>query len=425
MYVFQLLHPIWWAVELSSMCFIPDSTYELLQAISKSNVYGRYKSVAEALYLCEELVEMLAMLSGCWPVHRKVQSCHMGNHCCPLAMSVPRIKKQGQCTHKDWGIIQSDCMANHDLIDTDWFKSVGDHFKDFILYRDCHYFPMVHNHPEKLESFEDATLNLLLVVKSLAENSERREAVRSTWGHERDVRLRTRTGSEIARVRTLFLLGLPLPSLVHTQKSVDLEDSVQQDILQWEFFDNFYNLTLKDMNFLRWISIYSSSVAYVLKGDDMFVNMDNILEYLLAAPQDGGSPLLLGSVVTDSYVVRDAGSKYFIPTVMFDGYMYPHFVSWGSYVMSREVLRRLQAVSGDVQKFPLDDVWLEMCLHRANVSLTSHQGFRTLGVPQLKSADMQVCLYRDVMSVHRFLPTQLLNMWKMFTDPTIKCTRLH
>ncbi|XP_078711327.1 UDP-GlcNAc:betaGal beta-1,3-N-acetylglucosaminyltransferase 7-like [Lampetra fluviatilis] len=196
---------------------------------------------------------------------------------------------------------------------------------EFILYRDCHYFPMVHNHPEKLESFEDATLNLLLVVKSLAENSERREAVRSTWGHERDVRLRTRAGSEIARVRTLFLLGLPPPSLVHIQKSVDLEDSVQKDILQWEFLDNFYNLTLKDMNFLRWISIYSSSsssrrVAFVFKGDDdMFVNVDNILDYLVAAAQDGGSPLLLGSVVTDSYVVRDAGSKYFIPTAMFHG----------------------------------------------------------------------------------------------------------
>ncbi|CAM9303202.1 unnamed protein product [Lampetra fluviatilis] len=48
-----------------------DTTNDLLQTISKPNVYGRYKSVGEILYLNEELLEMLAMLSVCWPVRRK------------------------------------------------------------------------------------------------------------------------------------------------------------------------------------------------------------------------------------------------------------------------------------------------------------------------------------------------------------------
>ncbi|XP_061416721.1 uncharacterized protein LOC133347975 [Lethenteron reissneri] len=49
-----------------------NSTNELLQAISRSKVYGRYKWVGEILYQGEELLEMLAMLSVCWPVRRKV-----------------------------------------------------------------------------------------------------------------------------------------------------------------------------------------------------------------------------------------------------------------------------------------------------------------------------------------------------------------
>ncbi|XP_078454105.1 uncharacterized protein LOC144720851 isoform X2 [Lampetra planeri] len=49
-----------------------NTTNDLLQTISKPNVYGRYKSVGEILYLNEELLEMLAMLSVCWPVRRKI-----------------------------------------------------------------------------------------------------------------------------------------------------------------------------------------------------------------------------------------------------------------------------------------------------------------------------------------------------------------
>ncbi|XP_075914063.1 acetylgalactosaminyl-O-glycosyl-glycoprotein beta-1,3-N-acetylglucosaminyltransferase-like, partial [Petromyzon marinus] len=213
-----------------------------------------------------------------------------------------------------------------------------------------------------------------------------------------------------------LLLGL-LFGLLHVQKSVDLEDSVQRDILQWEFPDDFYSLALEDKNWLRWISICSRSrVAYAFEDDEeegneeeMFVNVDNILDYLLATAQGGGSPLLLGSVVTDSHVVRDAGSKHFDGDTSCAGV---------GFVMSREVMR-LQAVSGDVPKFP----------PRRRLACTepaSHQGLGTPGVPRLQSADTQACSYRDVMSVHPCRPARSpLNTWRMLTDPTTKCARLH
>ncbi|XP_078471983.1 uncharacterized protein LOC144733851 isoform X1 [Lampetra planeri] len=49
-----------------------DTINELLKTIGRPNMFGRYKRVDEVIYLAEELLEALAMLSVCWPVRRKI-----------------------------------------------------------------------------------------------------------------------------------------------------------------------------------------------------------------------------------------------------------------------------------------------------------------------------------------------------------------
>ncbi|CAM9266677.1 unnamed protein product [Lampetra fluviatilis] len=71
-----------------------NSTNELLQAISRPTVYGRYKSVGgEIVSLTEELLESLAMLSVCWPVRRKI---YEAGAVAPLVQSL----RQGRSAEK-------------------------------------------------------------------------------------------------------------------------------------------------------------------------------------------------------------------------------------------------------------------------------------------------------------------------------------
>ncbi|XP_061411996.1 uncharacterized protein LOC133345335 [Lethenteron reissneri] len=70
-----------------------NTTNELLQAISRPSVYGRYKSVGVIIYLTEELLEMLAMLSVCWPVRRKI---YEAGAVAPLVQSL----RQGRSVEK-------------------------------------------------------------------------------------------------------------------------------------------------------------------------------------------------------------------------------------------------------------------------------------------------------------------------------------
>ncbi|XP_078454134.1 uncharacterized protein LOC144720878 isoform X2 [Lampetra planeri] len=70
-----------------------NSTNELLQTISRPNVYGRYKSAGEILYLGEGLLESLAMLSVCWPVRKKI---YEAGAVAPLVQSL----RQGRSVEK-------------------------------------------------------------------------------------------------------------------------------------------------------------------------------------------------------------------------------------------------------------------------------------------------------------------------------------
>ncbi|KAG7270322.1 hypothetical protein CRUP_030222 [Coryphaenoides rupestris] len=70
----------------------------------------------------------------------------------------------------------------------------------------------------------------------------------------------------------------------------------------------FFNLTLKETHFLKWFNTYCAGVRYVFKGDDdVFVSVDNILEYL-----EGIGPtknLLVGDVLFKAKPIRKKENK--------------------------------------------------------------------------------------------------------------------
>ncbi|XP_058246596.1 UDP-GlcNAc:betaGal beta-1,3-N-acetylglucosaminyltransferase 7, like [Hemibagrus wyckioides] len=315
-----------------------------------------------------------------------------------------------------WNISAINCTADSVVLSQSWFQNLDPRFHRFVLHRHCRYFPMIMNHPEKCAGDVD----LLIVVKSVIEQHDRRQAVRLTWGKEHTINGK--------RIKTLFLLGTPAPEkdARNLQKLIEYEDRIYGDILQWNFMDTFFNLTLKEINFLRWFNIYCKNVRFIFKGDDdVFVNPTNLVDLIdFRIKEDMVQNLFAGDTISKAVPIRNQKSKYFIPKELYDK-PYPPYAGGGGFVMSSHLARRLFTVSEKMALFPIDDVFLGMCLQELKVAPEKHPGFKTFGIVKHKASLMnsEPCFYRHLIVVHKMSPEELMRMWDTVHDEKLTCTR--
>nr|XP_008524338.1 PREDICTED: UDP-GlcNAc:betaGal beta-1,3-N-acetylglucosaminyltransferase 7 [Equus przewalskii] len=315
-----------------------------------------------------------------------------------------------------WDVTTTNCSANVNLTHQPWFQSLEPHFRQFLLYRHCRYFPMLLNHPEKCSG----DVYLLVVVKSVITQHDRREAIRQTWGREQESAGRGR-----GAVRTLFLLGTAAKQeeRVHYQQLLAYEDRLYGDILQWDFLDSFFNLTLKEIHFLKWFDIYCPNVRFIFKGDDdVFVNPTNLLEFLAYwRPQED---LFVGDVLQHARPIRRKDNKYYIPGVLYSKPSYPPYAGGGGFLMAGSLAHRLHHACDTLELYPIDDVFLGMCLEVLGVQPTAHEGFKTFGISRNRNSRMnkEPCFFRSMLVVHKLLPPELLAMWRL-VHGNLTCSR--
>ncbi|KAM4771318.1 UDP-GlcNAc:betaGal beta-1,3-N-acetylglucosaminyltransferase 7 [Rhinophrynus dorsalis] len=312
----------------------------------------------------------------------------------------------------EWDVSSINCTANWNLTKMDWYKTLEPNFQQFLLYRHCRYFPMIINNPRKCHG----DIDLLIVVKSIITQHDRREVIRQTWGKERDINGKN--------VRTLFLLGTAMKEeeRANYQKLLDFENQIYGDILQWDFLDSFFNLTLKEVHFLKWMSIYCHNIKYIFKGDDdVFVSPTNILEYL---DGNNNTDLFVGDVLFKARPIRKKENKYYIPTALYDKPLYPPYAGGGGFLMGGPLAKKLYKASEALELYPIDDVFLGMCLEVIQVKPIMHEGFKTFGIVKNKNSKMnkEPCFFRSMLVVHKLLPDELMHMW-VLVHSNLTCTR--
>ncbi|XP_033977002.1 N-acetyllactosaminide beta-1,3-N-acetylglucosaminyltransferase 2 [Trematomus bernacchii] len=267
---------------------------------------------------------------------------------------------------------------------------------------------------------------LLLAIKSTELNFKNRHVIRQTWGQGGWVAGRKRNSNGGGYVRRVFLLGKENTEELGVDLSeiLQMESKLHGDILQWDFSDTFFNLTLKDVLFWSWFSSSCGQTSFVFKGDDdVFVNTPNMLSYLkgeLKKPQahESMKDFMVGDVIIRALPNRVKKSKYYVPESFYKG-QYPLYAGGGGVVYSGLLAKRLHDVSKRVHLFPIDDVYVGMCMARLNAGPVHHPAFLTFDFTG--NDEDQLCSYHGILLVHRRLPNQVLKLWANMKNTEAQC----
>ncbi|KAM7396189.1 hypothetical protein PAMP_019247 [Pampus punctatissimus] len=258
----------------------------------------------------------------------------------PQTVSKPQVKSKGKAKTQRKNVMPTKA-AGKPLPTMPPFD-----FESYLREKDNRNFRLLIDQPEKCHIGRGGTTApyMLIAVKSVAADFDKRQVVRRTWGKEG----RFQKGVSI---RTVFLLGVPRnqTALPLWDRLLAYESQTYRDILLWDFKDTFFNLTLKETHFLEWVNSSCPHVKFIFKGDaDVYVNVENILEMLQGQKSD--EDLFVGDIIVHAKPIRRRSSKYYVPEFMYGGGLYPSYAGGGGFVMSGYTARRLSSACQQVCK---------------------------------------------------------------------------
>lgn len=275
--------------------------------------------------------------------------------------------------------------------------------------RATHYQYLI-NHEEKCRAQD---VLLLLFVKTAPENYKRRSAIRRTWGNEKYVQSQLN-----ANIKTLFALGTPSNPLTkeEMQRKLVWEDQMYHDIIQQDFADTFYNLTLKLLLQFSWANSFCPHAKFLMTADDdIFVHMPNLIEYLQSLEQIGVQDFWIGRVHRGAPPIRDKRSKYYVSYEMYQWPAYPDYTAGAAYVVSSDVVAKVYEASQTLNSsLYIDDVFMGLCANKMGIVPQYHVFFSGEG-----KTPYHPCIYDKMITSHGHVQ-DLQDLWKDATHPKVK-----
>ncbi|XP_058615362.1 beta-1,3-galactosyltransferase 2-like isoform X2 [Onychostoma macrolepis] len=199
---------------------------------------------------------------------------------------------------------------------------------------------------------------LVLMVPVAPHEVNARNAIRSTWGNESSVQGKA--------VLTLFLVGLT--GGAEAQQQLEEESRQHRDLLQSNFVDSYFNLTIKTMVIMDWLATRCSQATFSMKVDsDMYINLENLMSVLLS-PNTPRQNYITGYLMWDQYVIRDKNSKWYVSVELYPESKYPTYVLGMGYVFSNDLPPKIVEASEAIKPFNIEDAYVGACLKRLGIN---------------------------------------------------------
>ncbi|OCT90419.1 hypothetical protein XELAEV_18019033mg, partial [Xenopus laevis] len=240
-----------------------------------------------------------------------------------------------------------------------------------------------------------------------------RLTIRETWGNESNYR-------DVAVV-TVVLIGVPLFNVESNQKLLAEEMKSYGDIVQQDFMDTYYNLTLKTLMGMEWISKYCPGASYVMKIDsDMFLNVDYLVHHLLQPGLPVRQNYITGFIIADTGPIRDKEYKCYVPKEVYPNDTYPPYPAGPGYVFSADMAKKIYDVAQTIRVVPIEDAFVGICLYELKIPLTDPP-------PNIFNGDRidyDLCQFNKLITVHHYAGDELRRVWTDFWTQRSGCKSL-
>src|SRR5699024_5517914 len=149
-----------------------------------------------------------------------------------------------------------------------------------------------------------------------------------------------------------------LPFTFSVEQQIKEESTQYNDLIQVDYLENYYNLTVKSVALLRWTSLNCPCVRYMLKfDDDSFIRVNRLLSQLKHMEPDN----IYGMVPEHPAVNRDKSSKWYISPRVYPDRYYPQYTNGVYLVPGRLAIRLYEAIIDEprnltIPALPFEDV---------------------------------------------------------------------
>ena len=185
---------------------------------------------------------------------------------------------------------------------------------------------------------------------------EKRDLIRSTWANKTYLK---------SKAKVIFLSGKSNESLVNLQ--IKNESLKYADIVQNDFMDTYYNLTIKTIMGFKWVSSYCQNAKYTLKiDDDVVVNITFLIDYLEGLVKNNKSQnnTLIGNCYTKATVVRNVNSKFYMSKSEFKEDFYGEYCDGPAYILTSDLNLSLYQKSLNTSLIKFEDVYVGVLAKR-------------------------------------------------------------
>ncbi|XP_075711569.1 beta-1,3-galactosyltransferase 1-like [Rhinoderma darwinii] len=268
-------------------------------------------------------------------------------------------------------------------------------------------YKFVINQPDKCKNRNPF---LVIMVFGESHDQESRQAIRETWGNEKiyDV-----------DVVSIFLFGLPHVAPDQTQRLLEQESVVFGDIIQQDFMDKYYNLTLKTLMGMEWVTTFCSTASYVIKIDnDMFLNVDYLVHQVLHTNVPVRKNYFTGAIVANTGPLRSTAYKWYVPKEVYPNDTYPPYCAGPGYVFSVDMAKKIYDLAQEIRVIPMEDAFMGICLYELHIPPTEPPPNTFHGT----KLEYNLCKFKKVAIVHHYTGKELQTVWKDFwANRTQKC----
>lgn len=235
-------------------------------------------------------------------------------------------------------------------------------------------------------------LNLIIVVISSIENFKQRMKVRQTWGKNYTVVNETKN---LERGRLVFFVGKQGTENATMTKQIFEESNSHMDIIQADFIDAYFNLSVKSLAMLHWTKTYCPMAQFLVKvDDDVEMYVPKLFKQIKAANKTHSLNFLMGFRHKHYKPKTDLSSKWYVTERESQNYTGP-FLAGPAYVISTPVIQKMLDKALEIPLFKLEDVYITGMLASAvgGIQLLHHKGFCHL-VSKKRKRISKVCVMR-------------------------------